>query len=166
MIVMWFPRLMWTSRGLSTSSVACARRPKRLKVVSEMKEIRLTSGKPQIFDPVVPTSPLTKTEHPVNRFEEEERSLQAAIRERSAADAPLSHAAYPYSKKDAMCILCPRRYAVPITPDYKNPKLLAQFVSPHTGLVYQKHITGLCQDMQHRVEKAVLRAQSTGTSNA
>ena len=30
----------------------------------------------------------------------------------------------------------------------QNPKLLSQFVSPHTGHVYQSHITGLCSYMQ------------------
>ena len=49
----------------------------------------------------------------------------------------------PYAKEPAMCILCPRRYAIPIGPDYKNPKLLAQFISPHTGFTYKKNITGL-----------------------
>ena len=37
-----------------------------------------------------------------------------------------------------------------------------QFVSPHTGLVYQKHITGLCQFMQDEVELEVRRAQAFG----
>ena len=61
-----------------------------------------------------------------------------------------------------MCILCPRRYAVPIRPHYKNPKLLAQFVSPHTGLTYKKHVTGLCQDMQEELEKEVNKAKALG----
>ena len=47
-----------------------------------------------------------------------------------------------------MCVLCPRQYQESIVPDYKNPKLLSQFVSPHTGNVYQSHITGLCKYMQ------------------
>ena len=40
--------------------------------------------------------------------------------------------------------------------------LKLQFVSPHTGLVYQKHITGLCQFMQDEVELEVRRAQAFG----
>ena len=40
--------------------------------------------------------------------------------------------------------------------------LFLQFVSPHTGLVYQKHITGLCQFMQDEVELEVRRAQAFG----
>ena len=39
-----------------------------------------------------------------------------------------------------------------------------QFVSPHTGLVYQKHITGLCQFMQDEVEREVRRSQAFGES--
>ncbi|QQP41253.1 28S ribosomal protein S18c_ mitochondriallike, partial [Caligus rogercresseyi] len=68
----------------------------------------------------------------------------------------------PYEFESAMCILCPRRYDIPIRPDYKNPKLLAQFVSPHTGLVYKPHITGLCQSMQEELEIEVKRAQDLG----
>ena len=40
--------------------------------------------------------------------------------------------------------------------------LRLQFVSPHTGLVYQKHVTGLCQFMQDEVELEVRRAQAFG----
>ena len=47
-----------------------------------------------------------------------------------------------------MCVLCPRQFKENIMPNYKNPKLLSQFVSPHTGHVYQAHITGLCSYMQ------------------
>ena len=68
----------------------------------------------------------------------------------------------PYAKEPAMCILCPRRYAIPIGPDYKNPKLLAQFISPHTGFTYMKNITGLCEHMQQKVEKEVIKAQRFG----
>ena len=61
------------------------------------------------------------------------------------------------------CVLCPKKYSIPIRPSWKNPKLLAQFVSAHTGLVYKKHITGLCEPMQEEVEREVKRAQAMGT---
>ena len=61
------------------------------------------------------------------------------------------------------CVLCPKKYSISIRPSWKNPKLLAQFVSPHTGLVYKKHITGLCESMQEEVEREVKRAQAMGT---
>ena len=60
------------------------------------------------------------------------------------------------------CVLCPKNFSVPIRPSWKNPKLLSQFVSPHTGLVYKKHITGLCEFMQCEVELEVKRAQQFG----
>jgi ribosomal protein S18 len=61
-----------------------------------------------------------------------------------------------------MCVLCPRKYETPIRPDWRNPKLLAQFVSLHTGLVYKKNVTGLCQFMQDEVEREVKIAQNIG----
>ena len=126
---------------------------------------------------IVPTSPLTRTEHPKDRFEEANMKLKNAIAEASQDHQPeaiFSHSTCeetnlaelsldPYAKEPIRCILCPRRYAVDyIKPDYKNPKLLAQFVSPHTGLVYKKHITGLCEQMQVAVEREVKRAQAAG----
>ena len=126
---------------------------------------------------IVPTSPLTRTEHPKDKFAEEDIKLREAItlaaKEHQPETISSSHVCEgknisehlydPYEKESARCVLCPRRYAVDyIKPDYKNPKLLAQFVSPHTGLVYKKHITGLCQQMQEAVEREVKRAQATG----
>jgi ribosomal protein S18 len=68
----------------------------------------------------------------------------------------------PYEKEIPMCVLCPRKYETPIRPDWRNPKLLAQFVSLHTGLVYKKNVTGLCQFMQDEVEREVKIAQNIG----
>ena len=82
-----------------------------------------------------------------------------AVASAAAANAGVD----PYCREAMKCILCPKRYAVDyIRPSWKNPKLLAQFVSPHTGLTYQKHITGLCEFMQQEVEKEVKRAQKMG----
>ena len=85
--------------------------------------------------------------------------------QKSKEDAPVFESYYeedPYKCEDKRCILCPKRYLVDIRPSWRNPKLLAQFVSPHTGLVYDKHITGLCDSMQLIVKKEVGKAQSTG----
>merc|ERR1712226_945678 len=70
----------------------------------------------------------------------------------------------PYKKEPSMCILCPRRYDADNCPkpDYRNPKLLSQFVSPHTGLIYDVHITGLCTGMQENVSREILRSQAAG----
>merc|ERR1712004_743291 len=84
--------------------------------------------------------PLARTPHPANQFAKEDA----------------------YTEEPITCILCPRRYAMDIRPSWRNPKLLSQFVSPHTGLVYKKHITGLCEFIQEEVEREVKRAQKMG----
>jgi len=66
--------------------------------------------------------------------------------------------ANPYEKPVKKCILCTHG----IEPDYKNTKLLYQFVSPYTGMVYGRHITGLCQKMQEKVEREVKIACGVG----
>ncbi|XP_021252925.1 28S ribosomal protein S18c, mitochondrial isoform X2 [Numida meleagris] len=42
----------------------------------------------------------------------------------------------PYKEPPKKCILCG------INVDYKNVQLLSQFVSPYTGRIYGRHITG------------------------
>uniref|UniRef100_A0A2K5QFM6 Small ribosomal subunit protein bS18m n=1 Tax=Cebus imitator TaxID=2715852 RepID=A0A2K5QFM6_CEBIM len=54
------------------------------------------------------------------------------------------------------CILCGKRV------DYKNVQLLSQFVSPVTGCIYGRHITGLCGKKQKEITKAIKRAQMLG----
>ena len=68
----------------------------------------------------------------------------------------------PYQPEPKQCVLCPKKYLEDIHPTWRNPKLLAQFVSPHTGLVYDKHITGLCEYMQREVVREARRAQKMG----
>ncbi|XP_008936359.1 PREDICTED: 28S ribosomal protein S18c, mitochondrial, partial [Merops nubicus] len=41
-------------------------------------------------------------------------------------------------------------------------QLLSQFVSPHTGRIYGRHITGLCNKKQKEIAKAIKRAQVLG----
>ena len=57
-----------------------------------------------------------------------------------------------------MCILC----KLNINPDYKNVRLLSQFQSRHTGRIYEKHITGLCDYKQKKVEQEINKAQQCG----
>ncbi|XP_040823418.1 28S ribosomal protein S18c, mitochondrial isoform X2 [Ochotona curzoniae] len=40
--------------------------------------------------------------------------------------------------------------------------LLSQFVSPFTGCIYGRHITGLCGKKQKEITKAIKRAQIMG----
>ncbi|XP_065071159.1 small ribosomal subunit protein bS18m-like isoform X2 [Rhopilema esculentum] len=58
------------------------------------------------------------------------------------------------------CILCPMRNDVEI--DYKNTRLLSQFISPHTGRIYGKAITGLCDKKQREISKAIRRSRMLG----
>uniref|UniRef100_A0A3B4WDX4 Mitochondrial ribosomal protein S18C n=1 Tax=Seriola lalandi dorsalis TaxID=1841481 RepID=A0A3B4WDX4_SERLL len=41
-------------------------------------------------------------------------------------------------------------------------QLLSQFISPHTGRIYGRHITGLCGRKQKEVSKAIKKAHSMG----
>ncbi|XP_023129998.1 28S ribosomal protein S18c, mitochondrial [Amphiprion ocellaris] len=62
----------------------------------------------------------------------------------------------PYKEAQKGCVLCS------ITVDYKNIQLLSQFISPHTGRIYGRHITGLCGRKQKEVSKAIKKAQAMG----
>lgn len=72
-------------------------------------------------------------------------------------DKPVNMA-NPFEKPKAQCILC--KYN--IEPDYKNVRLLSQFVSRHTGRIYGRHITGLCEIKQLWVEREIGKAQRAG----
>ena len=140
---------------------------RKVRTFTPTKEAKFSAPKPDYLAPIrkrapVPKAPLGATEHPADRFEQDDLELAKNVEEASACDRPLHNMEDPYTKEEAMCILCPRRYAVPIRPDFRNPKLLSQFVSPHTGLVYKSHITGLCQFMQEEVEKEVDRSKAMG----
>ncbi|OQR76354.1 28S ribosomal protein S18c [Tropilaelaps mercedesae] len=70
-------------------------------------------------------------------------------------DQPIWNMSNPYSKERRKCIIC----ANGIVFDYKNVQLISQFVSPHTGKLYDRHITGLCLPQQIRLKKAYGTAQ-------
>ncbi|KAK2490043.1 hypothetical protein MC885_008712, partial [Smutsia gigantea] len=59
----------------------------------------------------------------------------------------------PYKEPLKKCVLCGKRV------DYKNVQLLSQFISPFTGCIYGRHITGLCGRKQREITKAIKRAQ-------
>lgn len=46
--------------------------------------------------------------------------------------------------------------------DYKNVRLLSQFVSPHTGRMYGRKITGLCTEKQNELAEAIKRSRRLG----
>lgn len=64
----------------------------------------------------------------------------------------------PYQKDKRLCVLC--KYE--IAPDYKNTRLLSQFVSRFTGRLYGRHITGLCKKQQRNVEIEIVKAIRAG----
>ncbi|KAH3706831.1 28S ribosomal protein S18c, mitochondrial-like [Dreissena polymorpha] len=43
-----------------------------------------------------------------------------------------------------------------------NTQLLSQFISPYTGRMYGRHVTGLCLHMQRRVAREVRIAKLIG----
>nr|CAD7572655.1 unnamed protein product [Timema californicum] len=71
---------------------------------------------------------------------------------------PVSDMPNPFEREKARCILC----RLNLTPDYKNAKLLSQFVSPYTGRIYGRHITGLCLRQQQLVEEEIIKSQNVG----
>ncbi|XP_054258276.1 28S ribosomal protein S18c, mitochondrial [Macrosteles quadrilineatus] len=77
--------------------------------------------------------------------------------EDSNNDAPVD-IENPFRKEKRLCILCKMN----ISPDYKNVKLLSQFVSMYTGKIYGRHITGLCTKRQQQVENEIIKAQNAG----
>ncbi|TSP09046.1 28S ribosomal protein S18c, mitochondrial [Bagarius yarrelli] len=52
-----------------------------------------------------------------------------------------------------------------VTQTHSCVQLLSQFISPHTGRIYGRHITGLCGRKQREVTKAIKRARSMGNTN-
>uniref|UniRef100_A0A2K5D1R0 Small ribosomal subunit protein bS18m n=1 Tax=Aotus nancymaae TaxID=37293 RepID=A0A2K5D1R0_AOTNA len=54
------------------------------------------------------------------------------------------------------CILCGKHV------DDKYVQLLSQFISPFTGYICGRHITGLCGKKQKEITKAIKRAQIMG----
>ncbi|KAF2367076.1 Ribosomal protein S18 [Trinorchestia longiramus] len=87
------------------------------------------------------------------------KNVENMIMKASKKDAPIDMT-NPYEKTKVQCLLC--KYKLDL--DYKNVKLLSQFVSSFTGNVYEKHITGLCQEQQDRLVTAIIRSRNSGKS--
>ena len=64
----------------------------------------------------------------------------------------------PFKREKIQCIIC--RYQVNL--DYKNPRLLSQFISSYTGKVYDRHITRLCRKQQEKLENSVKQSIAAG----
>lgn len=61
----------------------------------------------------------------------------------------------PYERPKQQCILCKHKIQL----DYKNPRLLSQFVSPLNGNIYDKHITGLCELQQTILQREIKKSR-------
>ncbi|VDQ05991.1 unnamed protein product [Trichobilharzia regenti] len=64
----------------------------------------------------------------------------------------------PYVKPKKKCFICEKN--IPL--DYKNVRLLSQFVSPYTGRIYGRHITGMCIPMQKRISQLITKSRQFG----
>eukprot|EP00090_Calanus_glacialis_P031661 TRINITY_DN52645_c0_g1_i1.p1 TRINITY_DN52645_c0_g1~~TRINITY_DN52645_c0_g1_i1.p1 ORF type:complete len:202 (-),score=40.48 TRINITY_DN52645_c0_g1_i1:74-679(-) len=149
--------------GFGTTPCLEKRMGKRVSNVPEWKREKMSKGPWWKKPDILMRAPIAKTQHPINAFAQLEEEISTAVSDQSAPDLP-QDIADPYAAPPSMCILCPRKYApgqAP-SPSYLNPKLLSQFTSPHTGKVYDSHITGLCSSMQALVSREVLRSHDAG----
>lgn len=80
------------------------------------------------------------------------RCLTQEQKDKQFVDGPT-----PYQKPKRLCILCKNKIEL----DYKNPRLLSQFVSPLNGDIYDKHITGLCEMQQKILEREIKKSRSS-----
>lgn len=86
------------------------------------------------------------------------KEIDTSVFDARQPDLPKEGMENPFISSKRLCTLC--KYN--ITPDYKNVKLLSQFISPHTGRVYGRHITGLCRTQQERIEAEIIKSRFAG----
>ncbi|PIO65308.1 putative ribosomal protein S18 [Teladorsagia circumcincta] len=79
-------------------------------------------------------------------------------KEETDPDAPVEIATNPYQKEERKCLLC--RTGIEL--DYKNARLLQQFVSTFSGRVYDRHITGLCDHQQEKLVQTIALSRKAG----
>uniref|UniRef100_A0A8R1HJ67 28S ribosomal protein S18c, mitochondrial n=1 Tax=Caenorhabditis japonica TaxID=281687 RepID=A0A8R1HJ67_CAEJA len=78
-------------------------------------------------------------------------STPSEIPPASSEDEPVILEKNPYTKEPRKCLLC----TTGVELDYKNARLLQKFVSTFSGRVYDRHITGLCDDQQKKLVEAI-----------
>ncbi|CAD5212319.1 unnamed protein product [Bursaphelenchus okinawaensis] len=64
----------------------------------------------------------------------------------------------PYKKDKIKCVLCRENIQL----DYKNTRLLQQFVSSFSGRVYEQHVTGLCKKQYQAVVETIRLSRKAG----
>merc|ERR1712025_442619 len=84
--------------------------------------------------------------------------MQELVTKAALDDKPMTDLPNPYASPPTKCLLCQHDVEL----DYKNVRLLSQYVSPYTGQIYGRRITGLCVYMQRRVTRLIKRAQFFG----
>lgn len=87
--------------------------------------------------------------HEANIIHSSARYLTKEQKDKQFVEGPT-----PYQREKKVCILCKNKIKL----DYKNPRLLSQFVSPLNGHVYEKRITGLCENQQKILVREVKRS--------
>ncbi|XP_070539894.1 small ribosomal subunit protein bS18m-like [Ptychodera flava] len=73
-------------------------------------------------------------------------------------DMPETEIEDPYKPARKKCLLCEHDIEV----NYKNVRLLSQFVSPQTGNIYPRHVTGLCTHRQEEIVQNIKIARQIG----
>nr|CAG4644513.1 EOG090X0N7H [Lepidurus arcticus] len=91
----------------------------------------------------------------IAQFTDEAKSIPADSTSKKDMPVDIPH---PFVKEPRKCILCKHNVEI----DYKNVRLLSQFISPFTGKIYERNITGLCTKQQKIVKDQILKAQSFG----
>ncbi|KAF8370657.1 mrps-18.C [Pristionchus pacificus] len=76
----------------------------------------------------------------------------------SCSDEPVELAVNPYARPPRKCLLCKTGVEL----DYKNARLLQQFVSSFSGRVYDRHITGLCDGQQKKLIETISLSRRAG----
>jgi len=113
------------------------RKAKKPKKVKELTLAKIRYGSRYKLPPSVVQAPLSLTQHPTDRFAEEEAALVAHTAAASAKDAPVVMCERdPYDREPAMCALCPRKFDVPIRPHFKVRRMLLIPDIPSTRLFF------------------------------
>uniref|UniRef100_A0AC34GQM2 Mitochondrial ribosomal protein S18C n=1 Tax=Panagrolaimus sp. ES5 TaxID=591445 RepID=A0AC34GQM2_9BILA len=73
-------------------------------------------------------------------------------------DEPIVLEKNPYAKPKPKCILCEKKIEL----NYKNTRLLQQFVSTFSGRVYERHVTGLCNKQHKRLLETIALSRRSG----
>ncbi|KAL3079892.1 hypothetical protein niasHS_014174 [Heterodera schachtii] len=73
-------------------------------------------------------------------------------------DAPIQLGFNPFQRADRKCLLC----ELGIQLDYKNGRLLQQFVSNFSGRVYDQHVTGLCKKQYQTLLATIATSRKAG----